>query len=296
MRAPAPTVLFAALLATACQGPPTPAPAEIPVATPSGRVVAVLQRPVYDPAHALETCKPFHHVHAPDGRLLTKGQGGEYPHHRALFLGWNKLQWRGTSYDFWHCRNGEAQRCTAAAPAGADGWQRTEVDWCAGTGEVVLHERRELRARDVAADAVVLDVRTELRAASDPVHLDGDPQHAGHQFRALQQFAEKGATPVRYVRPATAEGGVDDVWTGCRWIAAVLPFADGEVTVLRIEADGNPGPTRWSTRPYGRFGATFTTDLVAGTPLELHWTYVVALGARDAAWCERTAAEQAATR
>ena len=65
---------------------------------------------------------------------------------------------------------------------------------------------------------------------------------------------------------------------------------EGDVTVLRVEGRNNPRPTVWSTRPYGRFGATFTTELQPGTPLPLSWTYVIALGARDTAWCQSMAA------
>jgi len=268
------------------------------VTTPSGVLAARLVRPAYDPAHHGDTCKPYHHVFAPDGRLLTKGLGGHYEHHRGLFLGWNQLRWRGRGFDFWHCRQGETQRFRGFVAPGElgldDGWQVAAIDWCDGGGEVVLAERRALCARDLGDNAVALDLRSDLRAASDPVWLDGDPQHAGQQFRALQAFGEPGATPVRYVRPAGAAGQANDVWTGCRWIAAVLPLPDGDVTVLRVEGSGNPGPATWSTRGYGRFGATFTVELRPGEVLRCQWTYVVAAGARDAAWCERLAA--AATR
>lgn len=261
------------------------------VRTPAGTLVAALQRPPHDPANHLDTCKAYHHVHAPDGRLLTKGLGGEYPHHRGLFVGWNKMRWNGQDFDFWHCRKGETQQFRGFLPGATSGdRQRAEIDWCVGDGTRIVAETRSLRARDLPAGEVALDVECTLSATAGDVVLDGDPQHAGHQFRALQQFAEKGAAPVRYVRPAAAKGGDNDVWSDCAWIAAVLPMPGGDVTVLRIEGPGNPGPISWSTRPYGRFGATLSTVLRPGTPLALRWTYVVALGERNAAWCEATAA------
>lgn len=279
----------------ACRAAPVEAPAaaaQDDVRTPAGRVVASLQRVPHDPARHLDTCKVYHHVFAPDGRLLTKGLGGEFEHHRGLFVGWNQMRWRDGGYDFWHCRNGVTQQFRGFLPgadAGAGAWQTAAIEWCVGDGTPVVAEQRRLRARELAPDATVLDVQSELVALAGDVVLDGDPQHAGQQFRALQRFAEPGGPPVRYVRPAGATGGNDDLWADCAWIAAVLPMAGGDVTVLRIEGAGNPAPTKWSTRPYGRFGATFSTVLQPQRPLVLTWTYVLALGARDAAWCERTA-------
>lgn len=282
------------LLFTACTAVTSPEHAPNVVATPLGLVVATLESAAHDPAHQDATCKVFHHVFARDGTLLTKGPGGEYPHHRGLFVGWNQMLWHGARYDFWHCRNGETQQFQSFVPPadlGLDAtWQVAAIDWRTGKGEGVIAERRALRASEIADDATVLDLVIELRATDGPVRLAGDPQHSGQQFRALKQFAEKDAAPVRYVRPAGAAGGKDDVWTACDWIAAVLPMPGGPVTVLRIEGRDNPKPCTWSTRPYGRFGATFAHELQPGTPLRVSFTYVIALGERDAAWCAATAA------
>jgi hypothetical protein len=60
---------------------------------------------------AFETYKPFHHVYDASGNLLTKGPDGEhpylrdkilYPHHRGIFIGWNRLTFEGKRYDLWH--------------------------------------------------------------------------------------------------------------------------------------------------------------------------------------------------
>ncbi|MBK8096496.1 MAG: PmoA family protein [Planctomycetes bacterium] len=255
------------------------------------RLAARLVREPHDPARHLDTCKVFHHVFAPDGRLLTKGIGGDYEHHRGLFLGFNQVACGGRRWDFWHCRQGETQQCVDLVD-GADlhlegtGWQVAVIAWRDGNGQAIVRERRALRARALAPDVTVLDLVTELVATTSLVRLTGDPQHSGQQFRALQQFAEAGAEPVRYLRPANAQGGDDDIWRGCAWIAAVLPLPAGPVTVIRAEMAGNPLPVLWSTRPYGRFGATFTHDLQPGTPLRLRHRYVIALGERDAAWCD----------
>ena len=166
--------------------------------------------------------------------------------------------------------------------------QVMEIHW--RTEEhVVVVETRGLDVVDHSDEHYVLRMRVRCRAARGPVVLAGDPQHAGQQFRAPNQFAEDGAEPVLYLRPEGAEELGNDVWTACDWIAAVLRLERGPVTVLRIESPTNPGKATWSTRPYGRFGATRTVTISADEPLRLEQHYVVALGARDAAWCQQQA-------
>ena len=263
------------------------------VVAPDGSIVAQLQRAEHNPVRHQQTSKVFHHVFAPDGRQLTKGAGGEYQHHRGLFVGWNQVLWRGRTFDFWHCQRGETQRFRGLVPpaelALEGPWQVAAIDWCTGDGERVLEERRALRATTLGSGETALDLVIDLRAVDGAVRVAGDPHHSGQHFRALQEFAEANGAPVRYLRPATAQGGKDDVWSGCDWVAAVLPLPQGPVTVLRIEGRDNPQPVSWSTRPYGRFGATFASAVQPGTPLRLGFRYVLAVGERDAAWCEAMA-------
>ncbi|MBL8724285.1 MAG: PmoA family protein [Planctomycetes bacterium] len=265
------------------------------VRTAAGTLAATLEGMAYDPAQHDATCKVYHHVYAPDGRLLTKGLGGEFPHHRGLFVGWNQLTCGGATFDFWHCRKGESLRFQGFRSASElgmpedHGWQVAAVSWCRGDGTALLDERRATRAVDLGDGVVALQVHCVLSALGDPVALRGDPQHSGHQFRALQDFAPAAAAKVRYLRPAGAVAQADDVWTECDWLAAVLPLATGPVTVVRVEGAGNPTPQRGSTRGYGRFGATFAATVVPGAPLRLSWVYVVANGERTAAWCAEVA-------
>jgi hypothetical protein len=287
------------LLLASCAVTPS-APAAPPEQVMAGdRLAAKLECLQYEPARHAATCKVFHHVFAPDGRLLTKGLGGAYEHHRGLFLGWNKLRCGGKTFDFWHCSKGETQRFVAFEPPAAMGlehdWQVARIDWQAPDGKTLLHERRAMRACLRADGSTVLDVQVGLRAADAAVVLDGDPQHAGHQFRALQQFAEQDAG-VTYVRPATARARADDVWTDCDWSAAVLPLSSGLVTVLRVEGTGNPKPATWATRGYGRFGAMVRCEVTRDVELRLGYTYVIATGEHDADWCAGCAAEAIASK
>jgi hypothetical protein len=286
------------LLAAACAAGPDerdlPAGAETADLFVDGRLAARAVLPAYDRGDHDATCKVFHHVWAPDGQLLTKGLGGQHPHHRGLFFGFNRVQVGGQRFDFWHCGAGESQRtrgAVAASELGLEGdWQVLAIDWCDREGTPLAVERRALRATAIARGQTAFDVVIELRAGARAVRFDGDPQHSGHQFRGLQAFAEPQAPPVRYLRPDGAQQRGDDVWIACDWIAALLPLPAGAVTVLRIEHPENPGPVGWSTRAYGRFGATFAHLLQPGSPLRLRYRYVVALGELDPAACAALAA------
>jgi len=248
-----------------------------------GRLVARAMT-AYEPARAEETCKVFHMVWSPDGRLLTKAQGGDYPHHRGLFLGWNRVRLaadeKAPVWDFWHCRKGETLRLVRWVPATEHGkgpeWQVAEIAWRDGAGRHLVTELRGLRARKVDATTTALDLDVELRATTDEVLLDGDPHHAGVQFRALQRFAEKDQPKVSYLRPEGATDEGNDIWTHADWTAAVLPLEGGPVTVVHVDHPTNPRPNRYSSRPYGRFGSTFTARVHPQQPLQLRYTLVLA--------------------
>ena len=249
----------------------------------------------HDEAHHHDTCKVFHHVRALDGTLLTKGNGGMFQHHKGLFIGWNRTAWNKRRFDFWHMPKQELQVFRAfLSPKElgmAAGAQVCAIDWIAPEGEVVIAERRGLQLLEQHGDHYVLHLRNELRAPNGKVRLAGDPQHAGQQFRAPQTFAPKDAVKVSYVRPAGAEDHGNDVWTGCDWIAEIQPHGEQRYTILRVEGRDNRGETTWSTRDYGRFGATRTVDVTKERPLRLDQYYVIAAGARDATWCAAQAAK-----
>jgi hypothetical protein len=285
---------FLILLSACTSGAPSAAPAtpDPNVLSLGSRRVAELVAAPYDPAHHRETFKVYHHVYGPGDQLLTKGLGGEFEHHRGLFLGWNRIECRDQKLDFWHGRNGERQEMVAFA--GQPGSQTLQLDWRDKDGNLVLHERRELRVGYLgkllmALDGPkVIDWDSTLTAGEATVVLAGDPQHAGQQFRALDAFSAADGPKLHYVRPEGAKAHANDIWTDCAWTAAILPMPQGPVTVLRVELPGNPTPT-WSTRDYGRFGATWTHRLQPGESLRLRVAYAVIDGERDAAWCAETA-------
>ena len=261
----------------------------------NNKIAAKLVHKDWDAKDPRPTCKVFHHVFAPDGTLLTKGLGGKFGHHRGLFLGWNQTKKKDKTYDFWHLNKGESQRFRGLSLTHAIGideaGQVSLIDWCDPQGKIVIRELRGLHVVDYSDDHYTLLMRSKCSTLIDDIILTGDPQHAGQQFRALQRFAEEDQNRVTYLRPEGAKDHGNDVWTQCNWIAAILKLDDASYTVLRVEAADNPGETKWSTRDYGRFGATRTVTVKKAHPLVLNQYYVVANGAHDAAWCQQHAAK-----
>ncbi|NCX98516.1 MAG: hypothetical protein EBX35_08070, partial [Planctomycetia bacterium] len=60
-----------------------------------GKPLVRYEKPTYDAgneASRVATYKPFHHVFDPaTGIRITKGDGGQYTHHRGIFFGYNRI-------------------------------------------------------------------------------------------------------------------------------------------------------------------------------------------------------------
>jgi hypothetical protein len=249
------------------------------------RDVAFNGRPVlrhmnaWDPARRNDTFKPYTHVFAFDGKtLLTKGPGGKFTHHRGAFIGWNKTLFEGKSYDFWHCNGVErkhanyvkAEEKTAANEAvmvSVTGWPTPE-------GKTVISEKQTVTSRMLEPGKLQLDFAFELTAPNGPVQLNGDPQHAGFHYRAAEEV-ERHEKDTRYLRPQGAQDKKGDVWAECPWVVCDFTVEGKRYSVMHMSAVGNPTPSLYSTRAYGRFGNFFTAEVKPGSPLKLNFRLLV---------------------
>jgi hypothetical protein len=248
----------------------------------------------YDPARHVETYKPFHHVYGFHGDgFISKGAGGRYPHHRGLFLGWNRTRAGGGSFDFWHCK-GVAQRhrrFIAERELTGPVFARTAAvtDWTDPDDRAVARDTRELTAWLAGNDRVLLDFFITIESAAGQVALGGDAHHAGFHFRAADEVNRRAAETI-YLRPPTATGGGNDVWQNCSWTLCRFPIGEHSYAVMHMDHPGNPRPTTWSTRDYGRFGAFFTATVAEDEPLPLRYRILVLDAARldtlTVAWCD----------
>jgi len=232
-----------------------------------------------------KTFKVFHHLFDPKGEaLVTNGPGGQFPHHRGLFFGFNRIGYAGKTADVWHCNNGESQEhskvvSTEAGPVFAS--QRTTIGWHGKDKAVFAEEFRGLTAYNVPG-GTMLDFATTLESKLDDViKLDGDPQHAGFHFRAAASVGDKTAKQTYYLRP-DGKGKPDETrnWdakgkaanaVNLPWNAMSFVLGETRYTVLRINHPSNPTETRGSERNYGRFGDYFEYTLTKEKPLSLKY-------------------------
>jgi hypothetical protein len=258
-----------------------------------------------------ETMKPYHHVWSPDGEtLLTKGPGGLFPHHRGLFYGFNKITYGdGKEADTWHNRQGEWQSHEKeldrnAADEAAS--HRVVIDWHGRDGKVFAHEQRELaveRANHGKSSGWQIDFDSSLVPADefDVIHLDGDPQHAGFQFRASQEVPDKTAKQTYYLRPdGKGKEGETRNWDHTKpdapgneqtenlpWNALSMVIGGERYTVLYLDHPENPKPSRYSERDYARFGSYFVADATKEKPLRIKYRVWVQPGEMTVEQCEK---------
>jgi hypothetical protein len=224
------------------------------------------------PARRAETYKVYHHVFDPAGdKLLTKGPGGLFQHHRGLFYGFNRCSYgKGKKADTWHC-NGKAHQAhkeVEASEAGPVlGRHQVTIAWNGAAGEEFATEQRELTVYHLPGGNLI-EAASKLHAVELPLKVDGDPQHAGFQFRASQEVPNKTKKQTYYVRPDGVDvPGKFRNWPGDKtqknlpWAAVSFVLGDERFTCARLAHPSNPKPTMHSERDYGRFGSYFVSQI-----------------------------------
>lgn len=211
-----------------------------------------------------ETYKPYLHLFGPDGETpITKGAGGRFTHHRGVFRGWSKLKLDGKSYDTWHMR-GNVQEHLRFEEKGAnhDGATFTSViRFRLDDGEPLLHENREIRFLPPPEPAyAMLDVTSTVKATEGTVLLNGDPEHAGLQFRPANEVV---TSETRYAYPRENADPHKDL--DYPWVAESFVVDGNRYAVVYLNHPENTKGARTSAyRSYGRFGMWFKTEIPEG--------------------------------
>jgi methane monooxygenase PmoA-like len=245
----------------------------------------------YDESNAqrtFETYKVLHHVFDEQGKnLLTNGPDGEnpysksvkYPHHRGIFIGWNKFKFEGKSFDTWHMKNGVRQIHQKFLEKKADANKAVStalIHWKNGAGKVMIEEKRTTTVyRPGKGKIIVLDFETELKAANGEVYLDGDPEHAGFQYRPHNDVAKGPAKDkAKYL---FHKAGIDPKKDkDLPWVAMGYGLNSKRYSVLYINHPQNPKGALYSAyRDYGRFGSFFKKTIEAGKTLPLNYRIIV---------------------
>ena len=252
----------------------------------------------YDPStkeRLHDTYKPFHHVFGPGSdKLITKGPGGDFTHHRGLYYAWNKTSYAGGSNDFWHCTMGTHQKHAKFIEKTGDdkqGSMTAEIHWNDKEGKPVIIETRKLTVSKLPVDQAPgygwqIDFTSTISSQRGKITLDGDRQHAGFQYRADQPVAV--AKSARYVRPAgfpedpkafeVSDGKDPNGHINLGWLCMYYELDGKKYNVQYCEDPSLPKPSRYSERPYGRFGAFFKTEIDTDKPLTVNYRLNITTG------------------
>ena len=256
--------------------------------------VVQYEHPVFHSDSIEETKKPFHHVYDPQsGKLLTKGLGGRFPHHRGIFLGFNHVYVNDSdeSLDIWHARDGERSEHIEKLVEFSGpvmGGHIVRIHWKDKQGVPFLEERREIRVFRQSGGEILIDFISILSTDQARIRLEGDLQHAGVQFRAAQQVADS-AHLTSFIRPSdwahldvsTELSGEDLLglpWNAMNFIIDGMPY-----TVAYMSHPSNSDYSEMSERVYGRFGEFFPTEVTPEKPVTLHYRFWVKAGDKPSA-------------
>ena len=230
------------------------------------------------PEKGVETYKPYLHVYDADGKEpITKGAGGTFTHHRGIFIGWMKITCNGKTYDRWHMKGGEQiHRAFMAQKADADQASFTsQVDWTDENGKPLITEERTMTFRRAPAPVFqLIDFSSKIKAVAGDIELNGDPEHAGVQFRAANNI--DGSKTV-FVLPGQ---NIDQKEArDLPWIAEKISVSDKLYSVIEMNHPDNPKETKISAhRSYGRFGYFAKTTIKKDECFTFKYRFMIAEG------------------
>ncbi|HEX7860031.1 MAG TPA: DUF6807 family protein [Verrucomicrobiae bacterium] len=233
--------------------------------------------------------KPYLHLFGANGELLTEWNADQqFPHHRGIFIGWNKIESEMGSSDLWHLRSGEkmfvtdirhtAGRTNATITATIE-WHAQKPD--ENGDRILLRETRVLKISQPQTAKTIVDAKFTLSAQRD-LTLNGDLQHAGVHFRATHKLRDR-ARETRYVwEPDLPGPGGKVVSKDLKWARLIFPVGNNWYTATQLNTPGNP-TEELSWRDYGRFGFFFKRKLEWGDELEINYRFITEPAAANAA-------------
>jgi hypothetical protein len=288
---PLPTLLTLAVLATLISTAAAPALAADGFALKDapgryldvlldGRIVA---RYMYafdksTPAKLHETYKPYLHVFDADGQgPITKGPGGEFTHHRGIFIGWMRISAGGKTYDRWHMKGGEIvhQKFLVQKAGPEEATITSLTHWNDEAGRPIVEEERTMVfRRGPAPTRLLIDFTAKVAGSQGDIRLDGDPEHAGVQYRPANEVDR---TKTVYVLPKEKADPHKDL--DYPWVGETYTLKGKLYSVVDLNHPDNPKNTHFSAyRDYGRFGAFFVRAVKQGEPLVVKYRFLVADG------------------
>src|SRR5262249_6899544 len=122
---------------------------------------------------------------------------------------------------------------------------------------------------------ITVDISTKISAPKGDIKLDGDPEHAGVQFRPSNDVDVKETT---YLFPGENADPTKD--RDYPWVGETFSLKGKQYSVVIFNTPSNPKDTRFSAyRDYGRFGAFPVSEIKKGESLTLNYRFLIAEGA-----------------
>jgi hypothetical protein len=256
-----------------------------------------------DPVDRQRTYKPFHHLFQSNGQdLLTKGPGGKFTHHRGIYFGFSKCAVKDGSganinVDTWHCKRAYQthEKILDQKASEKEASHQVEIAWRTDDGNIFATEHRTLHFSNRQDGSLQIDFQSKLSTSQEIVQLDGDPQHAGFQFRASNEVATKTSKKTYYIRSNDGKGaqGKTKNWpqdkdmSNLPWNAQSIVVGGNRYTTLYLDHPSNPKPSFYSERDYGRFGSYFKSEITPTAPLFIQYRLNLIKGERSKNECEK---------
>jgi hypothetical protein len=234
---------------------------------------------------AHDTYKVFAHVLDQDGEPITKGPGGKFTHHRGIFIGWAKTGFQGKSYDTWHMKNSSIVHKETIEQKQDDKTSvlKVKLHWNTSEGVPILEEIRSFTVHHDGESYLLLDFVSELTAITDDVELNGDPEHAGMQYRPHNDVVGNKSAKYTFHKDSINTGNIKNE-RDVPWAAMTYKLRDKDWSVQHMNHPDNPKGTRHSCyRDYGRFGHFPVAKLAKGESLTLRYRIRVTEGEMPAA-------------
>jgi hypothetical protein len=228
------------------------------------------------PEQILVTYKPYLHIFNSEGtEPITKGPGGTFPHHRAIFIGWNIVTFAGKKYDLWHMKGTQIiHQKFLEQKAGEEGTVTALIHWIVEKDKAILEEERTFKFRRAPAGRFTVDFSSKIKAALGDVDLNGDPEHAGIHYRPAAEVTTKETVYVFPKENADATKDLDFPWVGESYT-----LKGKRHSVVEMSHPENPKGTRWSAyRDYGRFGEFPKKALKSGETFTFKYRFLLADG------------------
>jgi hypothetical protein len=253
---------------------------------------------------------PYLAIYDDEGRLVTnpglnkEGQTvGSEPHHRGIFIGWQRVRSDLGVANLWSIGGGAKMTLVdfeelSTTPDSATIVAR--IEWRAPTADasgstlLLTETRRMVIRRSAPGEAATVDASFTLRPARD-LQLDGDVQHAGIHLRVSHVVADNPKITSYLWAPGVPGGSGKVISPDLQWGEFLFPLHGGWYSATQLNAPSNP-VEEFSTREYGRFGFFFKRDLTKDEAFQVRYRFIVRDAETPAEAPKRSAAQIAAAR